>query len=107
MKKGPATHVANKALVLVLEEQIEGINGTPETLGWHYKKGKQPTVKDIQQQWIRVQIIEKTLLEFKKKKKKGEKGREIPSVILKQPLESTLGFKGIKTLQVLEAWRAI
>ena len=50
MKKGLATHVANKALVLVLEEQIEGINGTPETLGWHYKKGKQPTMKDIQQQ---------------------------------------------------------
>ena len=105
MKKGPATHVANKALVLVLEEQIEGINGTPETLEWHYKKGKQPTMKDIQQQWIKVQIIEKTLSEFKKKK--GEKGREILSGILKQPLESTLGFKGIQTLQVLEAWRAI
>ena len=50
MKKGPATHVANTALVLVLEEQIEGINGTPETLEWNYKKGKQPTMKDIQQQ---------------------------------------------------------
>ena len=50
MKKGPVTHVANTTLVLVLEEQIEGINGTPETLRWHYKKGKQPTMKDIQQQ---------------------------------------------------------
>ena len=78
MKKGPATHVANKALVLVLEEQIEGINGTPETLGWHYKKGKQPTVKDIQQQWIRVQIIEKTLSEFKKKKKEKKGGKYRP-----------------------------
>ena len=33
--------------------------------------------------------------------------REIPFGILKQPLEITLGFKGIQTLQVLEAWRAI
>ena len=29
--------------------------------------------------------------------------REIPFGILKQPLEITLGFKGIQTLQVLEA----
>ena len=36
-------------------------------------------------------IIEKTLSEFKK----GEKEREIPPGILKQPLEKTLGFKEI------------
>ena len=34
---------------------------------------------------------------------KREKRGKTPSVILKQPLENTLGFKGIQTLQVLEA----
>ena len=57
---------------------MEGINGTPETLEWNYKKGKQPTMKDIQQQWIRVQIIEKTLSEFKKKKKEKKGGKYRP-----------------------------
>ena len=60
-------------------------------------------MKGIQQQWIGVKILEKTLSEFKKERKRGK----IASGILKQPLENTLGFKGIQTLQVLEAWRAI
>ena len=49
-------------------------------------------------------IIEKTLSEFQKKKKKKErKYKEIPPGILKQPLENILRFKRIQTLQVLEA----
>ena len=48
-------------------------------------------------------MTEKTLLEFKKERKE----KEISSGILKQPLENTLEFKEIQTLQVLEAWRAI
>ena len=44
-------------------------------------------------------IIEKILLGFKKR----EKDREILPGILKQPLENALEFKGIQTLQVLEA----
>ena len=43
-------------------------------------------------------IIEKNLLAFKKRKK-----REILPGILKQPLENILEFKGIQTLQILEA----
>ena len=37
MRKGPAINVV-ATLVLVPRGQMEGINGTPETLGWHYKR---------------------------------------------------------------------
>ena len=36
-----------------LGQQIEGINGTPKTLGKYYKKGIKPLAKGIEKQLIR------------------------------------------------------
>ena len=59
MRKGPATNVTGTTLVLVLREQMGGINDIPRTLGWHYKEEKQTIVKGSQQQWIRVKSLRK------------------------------------------------
>ena len=85
-------------------EQIEGINGTSETLGWHYKRrGNQWWRAFFSNSRIRVKNPKESFVRIQKGENKGQ----TPSEILKQPLENTLGFKGIQTSQILEVWRAI
>jgi len=63
---------------------MEGINGTPKTLGWHYKRGKQPTMRGIQPQSIEVEILKKTLLGIQKERKKGENSVEDPQTVIRK-----------------------
>ena len=47
-------------------EQMEGISGTPETLGWHYKREAANSERAFSNSELE-KILEKTLLEFKKR----------------------------------------
>ena len=80
-------------------EQMEGINGTPETLGWHYIKGSNQQWKEFSNSELEYKTLEKTLSEFKGERKERENNVRDPQT----PLENLLGFKGIQTSQVLEA----
>ena len=52
-------------------QQIEGISGTPETLGWHYRrKGNQQWKAFNNSESEGKDPWEKTLLEFKKRKER-------------------------------------
>ena len=87
---------------LYLGEQIEGINSTPKTLGWHYKRRCNQQWKAFKNSRIKV----KNPWENSFKIQKEEKRWKTSSEILKQPLENTPEFKGIQNSQVL-ALRAI
>ena len=83
IRKGLATKVASTTLALVPRGAKEGNQWYPGTLGWHYKKGKHPTVKGHSTTMNQNRIIEKTP---SKSSKKVVKEREISPGILKQPL---------------------
>ena len=72
IRKGSTTNVASTTLVLVPKGENGGNQRYPGTPGWHNKKGKQPTVKGIEEQWISVKILGKTPLELKKREKWGQ-----------------------------------
>ena len=55
IRKGPATNVVGTTLVLIPRRANGGNQWYPRTLGWRYKRRKQPTVKGIQKRWIRVE----------------------------------------------------
>ena len=81
-KKGkrPATKVAGTTFSSSTQGSKEGESVVLGTLEWHYKRGKQPTVKGHLATVNQYRIIEKTL---SKNLKKVVKEREISPGILK------------------------
>ena len=66
-RNGPATKVASTTLALVPKKAKERNQWYPKTLGWHYKKRKQPTVKGHSATVDQNRIIEKILLKTQTK----------------------------------------
>ena len=49
---------------------MEGISGTSETLGWHYKRRGNQQWNPLGNSESKEKILEKTLLEFKKREER-------------------------------------
>ena len=82
---------------------MEGINGTSKTLGRYFIRRS----SHQQNSFSKKELKHKNPLENSFKSQKNRKNGKILWGILRQAQENTLGFKGIQTSQVLEAYREL
>ena len=59
---------------------MEGINGTSETLGWYYKRMSNQQWNVFSNNKSEEKILEKNLLEFKKRKERENNVRDLEIV---------------------------